>query len=348
MKSWDFVIFQSRAQFFTALSLGLGFSNKGLGKSRILPSATLDYHPELSDIFYCCCRTVLLFASPMRGIWRGFFAEKNLTRGLCLTKLPHPWGKLSTLLHAFYNPPGRPGGRPLGQADDMCIKSEISVSCHNLSITKGYIKIVGVAGCSAVAIRHEIPTDLLCTFMQSPCPRVVSKSWPQLVDLFQTCARKLLRSRPFLHPSVVIINHGVHLRLLQHHLRHPHCVASSVCVALARELSPRQLSLVFVVPQQQLRPECLFLGFCEIVRVSPISGWRWFLHGAVQRDETKRNKPSSNTRKRFARRSETCLMYATCWWRWRHGGKSLVSSPKPQGAHTTVVDRFVWIKLVQT
>ena len=58
MKSQDFVIFQSRAQFFTALSLGLGFSNKGLCKSRILPLATPDYHPELSDIFYCCCRTV--------------------------------------------------------------------------------------------------------------------------------------------------------------------------------------------------------------------------------------------------------------------------------------------------
>ena len=39
MKFGDFVIFQSRAWFFTALSLGLGFSNKGLGESRILPFA---------------------------------------------------------------------------------------------------------------------------------------------------------------------------------------------------------------------------------------------------------------------------------------------------------------------
>ena len=32
MKSREFVIFQSRAEFFTALGLGLGFSNKGLGE----------------------------------------------------------------------------------------------------------------------------------------------------------------------------------------------------------------------------------------------------------------------------------------------------------------------------
>ena len=49
-----------------------------------------------------------------------FSVEENLTRGLRLTKLPHPWGKLSTLLHAFYNPPGRPVSRPLGPANDLC------------------------------------------------------------------------------------------------------------------------------------------------------------------------------------------------------------------------------------
>ena len=38
--------------------------------------------------------------------------QKPLTRGLCLTKLPHPWGKWSSLPHAFYNLPGR-------QADDI-------------------------------------------------------------------------------------------------------------------------------------------------------------------------------------------------------------------------------------
>ena len=64
----------------------------------------------------------LLFAGPMKDM-RGLFGEKYLTRGLCLTKWTHPWRKLSTLLHAFYNPPGRPAGRPLGQADYMCISS---------------------------------------------------------------------------------------------------------------------------------------------------------------------------------------------------------------------------------
>ena len=54
------------------------------------------------------------------GTWTAtteiFATEKNLTGGLYI----HP---LSTLRHAFYNPLGRPGGRPLGQADDMCISN---------------------------------------------------------------------------------------------------------------------------------------------------------------------------------------------------------------------------------
>ena len=42
-----------------------------------------------------------------------FSAEKNVIRTLWLTKLSHPWGKLSTLLHAFYNPPGGPRDQSL-------------------------------------------------------------------------------------------------------------------------------------------------------------------------------------------------------------------------------------------
>ena len=60
------------------------------------------------------------------GDMTGLFGENYLTRGICLTKWPHPWGKLSTLLHAFYNPPGRPGVDPWGKpitcalVDDHC------------------------------------------------------------------------------------------------------------------------------------------------------------------------------------------------------------------------------------
>ena len=38
--------------------------------------------------------TKLLFAGPMRGIWRGYFAEKNLTRGLCPKKFTPPLGEI--------------------------------------------------------------------------------------------------------------------------------------------------------------------------------------------------------------------------------------------------------------
>ena len=61
-------------------------------------------------------------------IWGGYQGDFSLRstwpRGLCLIKFPHPWGKSSTLLHPFYNPPGWPGGLPPGQADGMCITSE--------------------------------------------------------------------------------------------------------------------------------------------------------------------------------------------------------------------------------
>ena len=60
-------------------------------------------------------------------VWGGYQGDFSLRstwpRGLCLVNLPHPWGKFSTLLNQFYNPPGWPGVLPLGQANDMCIKS---------------------------------------------------------------------------------------------------------------------------------------------------------------------------------------------------------------------------------
>ena len=59
-------------------------------------------------------------------VWGGYQGDFSLRstwpRWLCLVNLPHPWGKFSTLLNQFYNPPGWPGVLPLGQADDMCIR----------------------------------------------------------------------------------------------------------------------------------------------------------------------------------------------------------------------------------
>ena len=53
---------------------------------------------------------------------RGIFRWEALDPGdFVLLTSPTPWGKFSTLLNPFYNPPGWPGVLPLGQADDMCI-----------------------------------------------------------------------------------------------------------------------------------------------------------------------------------------------------------------------------------
>ena len=55
------------------------------------------------------------------GGYQGDFSlRSNWPRGLCLIKCPHSWGKSLTLLHPFYNPPGWPGGLPMGQVNDMC------------------------------------------------------------------------------------------------------------------------------------------------------------------------------------------------------------------------------------
>ena len=43
------------------------------------------------------------------------------TTGLWLVRFPHPQGKSSSLLRPIYNPPGQPGGQPLGEAADKCI-----------------------------------------------------------------------------------------------------------------------------------------------------------------------------------------------------------------------------------
>ena len=49
------------------------------------------------------------------------FCWERSDQGTCPIKLPHPcWGNCRLCpLHASYNPPGRPRGQPLGQADDM-------------------------------------------------------------------------------------------------------------------------------------------------------------------------------------------------------------------------------------
>ena len=60
-----------------------------------------------------------------------FSAENKSNRRNLSIKLPHPWGKLSTFLYAFYSPPGRPVAQPLGQDSDMCsINQSISQSIN--------------------------------------------------------------------------------------------------------------------------------------------------------------------------------------------------------------------------
>ena len=52
----------------------------------------------------------------MWGGYQGNFSFRSTwPRGLCLVNLLHPWGKLSTLLNPFYNPPGWPGSYPWGK-----------------------------------------------------------------------------------------------------------------------------------------------------------------------------------------------------------------------------------------
>ena len=62
-------------------------------------------------------------------IRRIFSFQKNLTRGLHLTKLPHPCGRSPTLLHEFYNPPGWPGVHPWGKPNwhvQLCFNRDLT------------------------------------------------------------------------------------------------------------------------------------------------------------------------------------------------------------------------------
>ena len=75
------------------------------------------------------------FSSDSRDIRVFFFSLRSTwPRGLCLVNLPHPWGKFSTLLNPFYNPPGWPGVLPLGQAGDMCITCQTTGRCIHIHI----------------------------------------------------------------------------------------------------------------------------------------------------------------------------------------------------------------------
>ena len=144
VKSRDFAIFQSRAwfslhwvsasDFRTRGSASLGFYHsptKGcaLKHERILKlllfswklsslSRTWTQRNWVSEIIF---GTKLLFAAPMRGIWRGIFAEKNLTRGLCLKKFTPPVGEIVNFAPCILQSPWSARGRPLRQADGMCI-----------------------------------------------------------------------------------------------------------------------------------------------------------------------------------------------------------------------------------
>ena len=77
----------------------------------------------------------------MRKISGEFFLEKHLTQGTLSCLPPHPWGKFSTLLNPFYNPPGWPGVLPLGQADDMCITICFCIS--NYGDSQGSMTLAG-------------------------------------------------------------------------------------------------------------------------------------------------------------------------------------------------------------
>ena len=97
-------------------------------------------------------------------VWGGYQGDFSLRstwpRWLCLVNLPHPWGKFSTLLNQFYNPPGWPGVLPLGQADDMCItfhlfiwKIQLTVYMRTLTRLGGGRDNSGWASCLVSAGR---------------------------------------------------------------------------------------------------------------------------------------------------------------------------------------------------
>ena len=56
-----------------------------------------------------------------------FSLRSAWSRGLCLIKFPHPWGKSSTLLNSFSSSTGWPGGLPLREAGDICINHQLCI-----------------------------------------------------------------------------------------------------------------------------------------------------------------------------------------------------------------------------
>ena len=82
------------------------------------------------------------------GYHRIIFCWGNLTWGLCLAKWPHPWVKLSILLHAFYNLPGAGPERstPGGRRWHVHYKCDIT---HHLNVCSPFLKFL-LIGCQVV------------------------------------------------------------------------------------------------------------------------------------------------------------------------------------------------------
>ena len=114
---------------------------------------------------------------------------------------------------------------------------------------------------------EKCSTNLLSSLVKSLCPRVITESRPHLVHFFQTRSCQVFNSWPFLHPASVIILNSSDLCLLQHDFRDPYSICALVWIRLRHSVSPRKLSVVFVIPSQQFGASLQYFAVCEVVRV---------------------------------------------------------------------------------
>ncbi len=82
---------------------------------------------------------------------------------------------------------------------------------------------------------------------QIPRPRVVPQARPQMQHLVERRRRQRLHIRKPRHEPLVVRNHRGDLRLLQHHLRHPHAVRRGILlpgqIVAAVDLEPGEQAL---------------------------------------------------------------------------------------------------------
>ena len=142
----------------------------------------------------------------MRWISEGFFVEKHL-----LTSLT-PWGKFSTLLNPFYNPPGWPGVLPLGQADDMCITN---IQVKKSARIAGWLLCLSAKVCwSARTVswsgttwksKVSLPNKCLyCKLVNSIISFCIKACWPILLyaSLNFSCAYQTVSGKILQTPSI--------------------------------------------------------------------------------------------------------------------------------------------------